>query len=432
MPNVVKTMPILLKNATYIHWGTLEFKQTNIIVDEGINGSIRFVDDLRNIDKSVNYQTIDCRGKLVTKSFAVGHHHAYSALAKGMPAPKKNPENFYEILKYVWWTLDKCLDKEMVEISALVTAMACAKAGSTFVIDHHASPNYIKGSLEIMAKAFDKVGVNHLLCYEVTDRDGLDKAREGLDETDEYLKTRQGLVGLHASFTVGDDTLKKAVALMQKHKSGAHVHLAEDLYDQEHCLATYSKRVTQRYFDAGIMDSTKTILVHCLHLDDEERKLIDKSPCWLAQNAESNMNNNVGYFNGKGLGENIMMGTDGMHSDMLQSAKAAFFVGQRFDTIDYPSAYQRFRNVHMYLNQNGFNGDGDNNLVVLDYDTATEINQDNFLGHFIFGLRSNHVEHVISMGKLIVHNQTLINVNEDDILALARKQGRRLWGLMGG
>lgn len=425
-------MPILLKNATYIHWETLEFKQTNVIVDEGVNGSIRFVDDLKNIDKSSGYQTIECKGKLVTKSFAVGHHHAYSALAKGMPAPKKNPENFYEILKYVWWTLDKCLDKELVEISALVTAMACAKAGSTFVIDHHASPNFIKGSLEIMAKAFDRVGVNHLLCYEVTDRDGLDKAREGLAETDEYLKTRQGLVGLHASFTVGDDTLKKAVALMQKHNSGAHVHLAEDLYDQEHCITTYSKRVTQRYYDAGLMDSSKTILVHCLHLDDEERKLIDKSPCWLVQNAESNMNNNVGYFNGKGLGENIMMGTDGMHSDMLQSAKAAFFVGQRFDNIDYPSAYQRFRNVHRYISQNGFSGDGDNNLVVLDYDTATEINQNNFLGHFIFGFRSNHVQHVISNGKLIVHNQTLINVNEEDILAHARKQGKRLWGLMGG
>jgi cytosine/adenosine deaminase-related metal-dependent hydrolase len=424
-------MPILLKNATHIHWETLEFKQTNIIVDDGIDGSIRFVDDIRNLDKSIEFQTIDCKGKLVTKSFAVGHHHAYSALAKGMPAPKKSPVNFYEILKYVWWTLDKCLDKETVEISALVTAMACAKAGSTFVIDHHASPNFIKGSLEIMAKAFDKVGVNHLLCYEITDRDGMDKAQDGLHETEDYLKTRQGLVGLHASFTIGEKTLSNAAELSRKYNSGAHVHLAEDLYDQEHCQATYKKRVTQRFADAGLLDSSKTILVHCLHLDDTERQLIEKSPCWVAQNAESNMNNNVGYFNGKGLGDNIMMGTDGMHSDMLQSAKAAFFVGQRFDTIDYPSSYRRFRNVHRYLNLNGFSGDGENNLVVLDYDTATEINQNNFLGHFIFGLRSNHVQHVISNGKLIVHNQTLINVNEGEILQISQKHAKRLWELMG-
>ena len=191
-------MQILLKNATYINWETLEFTNTNILVNEGVDENIQFISNLEKVDNSKISETIDCSGKLVTKSFAVGHHHAYSALAKGMPAPKKNPENFYEILQYVWWTLDKCLDKETVELSALVTAMACAKAGSTFVIDHHASPNYIKGSLELMAKAFEKVGVNHLLCYEITDRDGMDKAQQGLQETEDYLKTRQGLVGLHA------------------------------------------------------------------------------------------------------------------------------------------------------------------------------------------------------------------------------------------
>ncbi|MFO8022298.1 MAG: amidohydrolase family protein [Perlabentimonas sp.] len=424
-------MPTLLKNATYIHWETLEFTKTNIIVDEETNGSIHFVDNLKDIDKTVNYQIIDCKGKLVTKSFAVGHHHAYSALAKGMPAPKKQPENFQEILQYVWWTLDKCLDKETVELSALVTAMACAKAGATYVIDHHASPNFIKGSLEVMAKAFEKVGVSHLLCYEITDRDGMDKALEGLNETEDYLKTREGLVGIHASFTVSDKTLSKAVDLMKKYNSGAHVHAAEGLYDQEHCISTFGKRVVQRFHDAGVLSLPKSILVHCLHLNDEERKLVEESPCWVAQNTESNLNNNVGYFNGKGLGKNIMMGTDGMHSDMLQSSKAAFFVGQGFDTIDFPTAYQRFRNVHRYLSKNNFSGDGENNLVVLDYDTPTEINQSNFLGHFIFGLKSNHVQHVISNGRLIVHNQTLINVNEDDILSHARKQGNRLWELMG-
>ena len=119
----------------------------------------------------------------MTKSFAVGHHHVYSALARGMGAPKKNPENFVEILEYIWWTLDKCLDEEMIEYSALTTAIACAKAGSTFVIDHHASPFAVKNSMEIIGKAFDKVGVSHLLCYEISDRDGLEIAEQGLEET---------------------------------------------------------------------------------------------------------------------------------------------------------------------------------------------------------------------------------------------------------
>ena len=145
---------------------------------------------------------------------------------------------------------------------------------------------------------------------------------------------------------------------------------------------------------------------------------------------ESNLNNKVGYFSGKGLGNNIMIGTDGMHSDLLQSAKAAFFAGQKTDIIDYVSAYQRFRNSHHYIQNNNFKGDGENNLVVLNYDSPTEINQSNFLGHFLFGINSNHIEHVISNGKLIVKNRILQIVNEEEILNTSRKISVRLWKKM--
>ena len=417
---------ILLKNATYIDWKTLKFLNTNILVEEGLNGKISFT----NSENSNASKVIDCQGKLVTKSFAVGHHHVYSALSRGMGSPKKNPENFYEILQYIWWTLDKSLDKEMIEASALYTAMACAKAGSTFVIDHHASPNYINGSLEIIANAFDKVGVSHLLCYEITDRDGLDKAEKGLAETEKYLQSNQGLVGLHASFTVGDETMKKAVNLMQKYNSGFHIHVAEGKYDQEHCQNHHNKSVIERLNNFGALDSSKSILVHCLHLNDKERKLVSQSKAYIVQNMESNLNNNVGYFNSKGLGKNIMLGTDGMHSDMLQSAKSAFFVGQGFDTIDFSSVYERFRKVHEYIALNQFDGDGENNLVILDYDSPTPINQDNFLGHFVFGINSNHINDVISNGKIIVKGRKMQTVNESEILEFSKEQSVRLWEKM--
>jgi len=420
-------MSLLLKNATYIDWKTLEFKITTLLVEEGIKGKIQFVDNISNINVG---QTIDCTGKLVTKSFAVGHHHVYSALARGMGAPKKNPENFYEILQYIWWTLDKALDKDMIEASALTTAMACAKSGSTFVIDHHASPNFITGSLDIIAKAFDKVGVNHLLCYEITDRDGIEKAEEGLTETESYLKTNQGLVGLHASFTVNDEIMRRAVDLMEKFNSGIHIHVAEDLYDQRHCHDNYGKRVIQRLNDFGVLNSSKTILGHCLHIDDNERKIIKNLEAFVVQNMESNLNNKVGYFNARDLGSKIMLGTDGMHSDMLQSAKATFFVGQGFDNISFDTAYERFRKVHDYIALNNFEGDGENNLLVLDYDSPTVINQDNFLGHFIFGINSNHVNDVISNGKVIVRNRKIQQVNESEILEFSKEQSLRLWKKM--
>ncbi len=424
---------ILLKNATFINWQTLEFKQTDILVEEGENGKLYFSgEDPASFKSSQGlvYEILDCNGKIVTKSFAVGHHHVYSALARGMGAPKKNPENFYEILKYVWWTLDKSLDKDMIEASALSTAIACAKAGSTFALDHHASPYFIEGSLDIIAEAFETVGVSHLLCYEITDRDGQERAEQGLAETENYMKKNQALIGLHASFTVGNNTMKKAADLMHKYKSGFHIHVAEDRYDQDHSLINYGKRVIERLADYDVLNSSKTILGHCLHLSENEKNIIRNSNAWVVQNVESNLNNNVGYFNGNGLGEKIMLGTDGMHSDMLRSAQQAFFVGQGFDTIDYPGAYQRFRNIHNYLKENNFKGDSENNLVILDYNSPTPINSENFLGHFVFGFSANDVQHVISNGKLIVKNKIVQTVNEKETLEFAKEQAKKLWKKM--
>jgi cytosine/adenosine deaminase-related metal-dependent hydrolase len=422
-------MAIYLQNAEFIDWKTLEFSKTDILVKEGNKGEIDFFPTGSRIPDDCI--PIDCTGKYVTKAFANGHHHAYSALAMGMPAPKKSPGNFHEILKYIWWNLDKNLNKELIEISALTTAMESAKSGVSFIIDHHASPFAVEGSLEIIAKAFDRVGVSHLLCFETSDRDGMGISEKGLDETSSYLQKHQGLVGLHASFTVSDDTFRKAIDIAGKFNSGLHIHVAEDEYDQQYNLHKYHKRVITRMKELGALQSPKTILGHCLHLNDAERNVVGHSKTWVVQNTESNLNNRVGFFNSVGLGQNIMLGTDGMHSDMLRSAKAAFFVGQNFDTIDYPSAYKRFRNVHTYLKTNGFSGDSDNNLVVMDYKPRTDFSQENFYGHFIFGLEAKHIQHVISDGKLLVEDRKMITVNENEIIKQSRELSKVLWKRMG-
>ncbi len=423
-------MDLLLKNATYVDWHDLSFRQTNLLVKgDNTSPAVTMIDDLKAAPADV--ETIDCQGMLVMRSFAIGHHHVYSALSRGMNAPPKAPQNFHENLQYVWWRLDKALDRDLIRASALATAMACAKAGATFVIDHHASPNAIAGSLATIAEAFDQVGVGHLLCYEITDRDGLDKAAAGLQETADYLSKHQGLVGLHASFTVGDDTMRRAAELMHQSRSGVHIHVAEDLIDQKLCEERHQKRVVQRLADFGLLESSKTILAHCLHLDESEKRLVRESLAWVVENIESNLNNNVGFFDGEKLGSNIFLGTDGMHSEILRSAQTAYFAGKHNDHLSMIGAWQRLRNVHKYLNENNFSGDGDNNLVVLDYDAASEINSGNFLAHFLFGFRERHVRHVVANGKLIVRDRQLQMIDEQEVLKFTRQQSLRLWERMG-
>ena len=178
------------------------------------------------------------------------------------------------------------------------------------------------------------------------------------------------------------------------------------------------------------MHCTNQLLVHCLHLDDSERRLIRSSPAWVVHNPESNMHNRVGHFDSRELGGRIFFGTDGMHGDMLQSTRAAYLIGRQYDPVDIPTTLQRLRNVHNYLQMNSFSGDADNNLVVFDYDNGTEMNQDNFSAHLIFGLGTRHVQHVISQGKLIVRDRKIQTVDETEILHTSRKLANKLWDKM--
>ncbi len=427
-------MTLYINNATYIDWRDLSVTAAHIRVDEGKTGCIQFLDEAPGPESLNDSDTvIDAAGKVVTKSFGCGHHHIYSTLARGMPAPAKAPQNFTQILEYVWWHLDKNLDMEMIRASAQAAALFCAKNGVTFVIDHHASPFAVEGSLFTVQEAFDRVGLSHMLCYEISDRDGEKIGKQGLEETRQYLSAgHQGHVGLHASFTVGAPLLEQAVAMAERFNTGVHIHVAEDLADQVHCKETYGRRVIERLKEAGALDLNGSILGHCVHLDDRERDLLKYSAAWVVQNVESNLNNNVGVTGYASHGNRIMLGTDGMHSDMLRSAKAAFFMGQGTEGISFPGIYERFRGIHQYLEQVNAQGDGDNNLVILDYETPTPMTSDNFLGHFVFGLESSHVDSVVSSGKLIVHHKKLVLASEDDILGSAREMAVKLWEKLAG
>lgn len=422
-------MTVFLRDANFIDWQNFKINRTNLAIGSGPKGSISLTSSIPGVDElKSGDRVIDCQGKYVTKSFGCGHHHIYSTLARGMPAPRSIPTNFPEILEYVWWHIDKRLDLEMIEASALASAIYCAKSGVTFCIDHHASPFAIEGSLEVIAKAFDRVGISHMLCYELSDRDGEETSEQGLAETDAFLASgRPGHVGLHASFTVGEKLLNDAVVLATKHQTGLHLHVAEDTADQVHSEKNYGKRVVERLNDAGALELSKSILGHCIHISDNELDLLKSSGVWIVQNVESNQNNNVGLGNYGELADQMMLGTDGMHSDMLRSAKAAFLAGQATEGIGFDTVYNRFRNVHRYIESTGTEGDGDNNLIILDYDSPTDLTQDNFLGHFIYGIDARHVETVISDGQIIVENRKSTTVDENAVLEHAREMGRKLW-----
>jgi cytosine/adenosine deaminase-related metal-dependent hydrolase len=270
----------------------------------------------------------------VTPGLVCGHHHLYSALARGMPAPPQPPATFLGILQQVWWRLDAVLDLEMLRWSALLGATEALMSGTTCIIDHHESPNAIEGSLSVLADACAEVGVRVNVAYGVTDRwddsgqlvgEGwppektTEGARRGLAECERYLRGGgRGMVGVHASFTCSDDTLEAAAGLAADLNVGVHVHVAEGLVD-----ARAGERLEHLAGDDWL-------LVHCVHLDRD-------LPGTIAHNPRSNMNNAVGYARPAARANPIILGTDGIGADMLEEFRVAYARLREDDVLAEPT-----------------------------------------------------------------------------------------------
>jgi cytosine/adenosine deaminase-related metal-dependent hydrolase len=249
-----------------------------------------------------------------TPGLVCGHHHLYSSLARGMPAPPQQPSNFLEILQQVWWRLDCALDLDMIYWSAKLGAMEALMAGTTGIIDHHESPNAIEGSLDVIARACDEVGVKVVCSYGVTDRHGVDAGQRGLEENRRFIKNGgRGMVGVHAAFTCSDELLNNAAGLAEDLGVGVHIHVAEG--EDDIAAGERLEHLAQENW----------LLVHCVHLDRDLRGTI-------AHNPRSNMNNGVGYARPALRNNKIILGTDGIGADMLEEVRLAY-VAARADNV---------------------------------------------------------------------------------------------------
>ena len=255
---------------------------------------------------------------VTTPGLVCGHHHLYSALARGMPAPAQPPTTFTEILERVWWRLDVALDLEMIRWSAMLGALEALECGTTAIVDHHESPAAIEGSLDVIAEACAAVGVRVRCAYGVTDRHGADGARRGLAENERFLRAGgKGYVGVHAAFTCSDATLAAAAGLANDLGVGVHIHVAEGTVD-----AAAGARLE------ALADES-WLLVHCVHLD---RFL----PGTIAHNPRSNMNNAVGYAWPARRDNPVVLGTDGIGGDMLEEFRLAFARAREADVLATP------------------------------------------------------------------------------------------------
>ena len=389
-------------------------------------------------------RTIDAGGRLVMPGLIIAHHHLYSTFARGFTPPGPAATNFDENLRFLWWKLDSVLDSDDVYYSALLALMDAALSGCTTVIDHHASPACCDGSLDWVERAFTDVGLSGCLCYEVTDRN---KAGEGIDENERYIrKSREfgdgqlaAMFGMHASMTLGDETLRRCAELGNELGVGFHVHAAEDRIDVETTKERHGRRVLDRFHEFGITGD-KTIFVHGTHLETDEMDLLHETDSMLVCNPESNMNNGLPVppvLDMLDRGVLVGVGTDGMSSHPISQARA-IYLHQRSLRQDPTLAFGEaceilFRNNRRICNRlftepRGMLKPGQlADVVVYNYVPFTPLNADTLYGHLLFGLGFSRVHTTIARGNVIVDNGDIPQLEENSVRARCRERATAIW-----
>jgi len=337
----------------------------------------------------------------VTGGLVCSHHHLYSTLARGMPAPPRTPANFAEILEQIWWRIDAALDLDMLRASARLGAVEALLCGTTGIVDHHESPNAIEGSLDVIAEACAEVGVAALCAYGVTDRHGADGARRGLAENERFLRAGgRGLVGVHAAFTCTDDTLATAAGLAADLGVGVHIHVAEGPSD-----ATAGERLESLAADDWL-------IVHCVGLD---RAL----PGTIAHNPRSNMNNGVGYGRPARRPNDVVLGTDGIGADMLEEFRLAYVAHRADDVTVVPdTAWTWVTNGYRFIPEAA------NDRVTWSYDHADSP------WHVAFTPGVRAVDVVNAAGEVLVRDGRPTRVDLGEVRAHAAEQAARLFALL--
>ena len=400
----------------------------------------RIVERGRPLASRPGEDVLELEGALVMPGLVNAHTHLYSALARGMPGPVSAPRSFTEILQRVWWKLDRALDAESVRLSALVGAIEAARSGTTMLIDHHSSPSFIRGSLGALQGALEEVGLRSALCYEVTDRNGPEGRDLGVEENVTFVRERataltRGLVGAHASFTLGDESLDMLARAVSDTGSSLHIHVAEDRADVDDCRARYGVTVVERLDRRGLLAS-RALLAHCVHLGPDEVQVAHAKGCWIAHNPRSNMNNTVGYAPTAAM-RRAALGTDGIDEDMLAEARVACLRMREAGRDDASSATlqlvaggHRLAAALFGLPFGKLDAGAPADLVLLDYRPPTELHGDNLAGHLLFGVDRSHVRSVMVAGRWVVRDRALVNVDAAAMAARARVGAAALWERM--
>jgi putative selenium metabolism protein SsnA len=416
------------------------------------NGSVE-VDDGRIIsvkksDRGAKAdEIIDARGKIVMPGLICSHTHLYGIFLRGAPMKINPPTDFTQILQRVWWPIDEAMTKEDAYTSALISCLEFLKTGTTFFADTFSGPNAITGVLDKISLAVEQSGIRGILAFETTERRSRAEGAKGMKENERFIKKLKkrrarrvsGMVSVHASFTVSDELLQYARDVASRHKVPLTIHVSESLADVYHNYQAFGKRTVERLKEGGVL-APDVVLAHCVHVNDDELGIIQKTAAKVAHNPLSNMLNAVGVAPvGRMLKMGIKtgLGNDGYILDGFENIRAAYLL-QKVATGDPRVISPRevlematISGAELYglENELGSIESGKHaDMIIINPSTApTPVRPDSVLEHLVNTVDGDDVETVVVGGRILMRDRNVLSMNEDHVVNISRSSAGKLW-----
>ncbi|MGX1669463.1 amidohydrolase family protein [Streptomyces sp. NPDC055400] len=409
----------------------------SVLVEDTRIVAIGHPDTFTGIDAHV----VDATGHAVIPG--LHNTHLHSGLLRGTAESK----SLWDWLRDYVDPAHKALTPEIAEAASRLCYTESLRAGTTSVMDMW---RHMEGS----AHAAAQIGIRATLVPYVADLPGydyfetLDTNRRLLTDYRAYAHDRvRSWVGLEHLFYCSEDAFRAAAALAEEFDTGLHTHSSETTWEVEESIRQFGRRPIEEFHHRGVL-GPRTVVAHCVWLDDAEIGLLASTGTSVAHCPCSNMKLSSGparvaEMRAKGIA--VGLGSDGEKEnnnlDLLEEMKFASLL-QKVTSLD-PTTGDPWDILAMAtldgaraLGLDAVTGSLEPgkkaDVVTVDLrklHTTPLLHGDDFnaVAHLVFSAASADVDHVWVDGELLVDGGKVLSVDPEKVRLEAQRAAEDLF-----
>ena len=384
---------------------------------------------------TTNATVIDATDKIIMPGLVDLHFH--TAIGKGY----NDHLPLWEYLDECWYPMIRALDYDAAYWAAMASYTEAIKSGVTTVNDMYRR-------LDALAVAAEEIGIRAVLSNDIAlEEHDLDTLQDNVDAFHRSNGAGNGRVkvwmGSEWLPLASPELLRDTLQLADELGMGIHIHLNESMSEVENSIERFGKRPTELAYEVGMLGSD-VVAAHCVHLSDDEIRMMAETGTNISHNPGSNAKLGNGIARVPEMlaaGINVGIGHDAVEcnnsGDMFEAIKYASLVhrAQRQDASLMPADLilkMATRNGARALQTgSGSLEMGEKADVILVETNSVEFTpllRDtpvHLTSHLVFAANGSAVDTTIVDGKVLMQGRQLTTVNEHEIVRETNAAFRR-------